>query len=156
MGIKHRLKERGTLEAIYYLRTVEKLTVPEIAKSIGVAQSTIWRAISRFRTAIGMSKQQADDLIAFYEKEMQALMKKRDDLDNKEGRLYVSYSKLIHELQDKIAELLKLKDGISGMRIYKITYDYRNQIKAGSLRDEGGRVGSLAEPNAEESPLLGR
>jgi len=101
--------QKSRLRLCYYLKTIEKKTCLEIAEQLGISDRTVKRALSRFRKANHITNQTADDLITFYENEIQLLNERRNRPDVSH-RIFQGYSKIITDLQDKIAELLKLKD----------------------------------------------
>ena len=90
----------------YFLRTIQKKTIVEIAKEHKISPRTVSRYLKYVRNLHGLTDQQKEDIVFFYENEMRTLMEKREGTS---GRIYLQYTDRIIELQEKIAELLALK-----------------------------------------------
>ena len=95
------------ISTIYYLRTVEKKSYPELAKMYKRSRRTMYRCVALFRKTARYMEQTADDIVAFYESEIAQLRERRK---GKTDRIYIEYTSLIIKLESKIAEVLKLTD----------------------------------------------
>jgi len=103
------LKESRALSA-FFLSTVEKKNQSEIAKILKVHRNTVSKDILQIRQQLQKEKEKITniDIVYFYENELKKLLEKRES--TKSHRYYLAYTKMIMELQEKIAEYLRLKE----------------------------------------------
>jgi len=106
-----RQKERRENRALatLFLSSIQKKTLGEIAKILQVSSRTVFYDLELIRKKLQKEKERITniDIVFFYENEMKELMRRREEA--KSHHIYLAYTKMIVELQEKIAEYLKLK-----------------------------------------------
>jgi len=108
--MKNKIRETQAREmSVFFLAAVEKRSQVEIARILQIHRNTVSRYLSHFRKQLQKEKEKITniDIVFFYENEMKELMKRREEA--KSHHIYLAYTKMIVELQEKIAEYLKLK-----------------------------------------------
>jgi len=116
--------KQSRLQSIYDLRVLHKKTFNHIGFVFGISHHTAKRAFDVYSKQVFLSAQTASELIYFYENEIAQLLEKRKKAT---PRTYATLTKLVIEIQEKIAELCKLLDRQPQFNIENHTH-YTNYV----------------------------
>ena len=111
---KKRPPIKNRIESMYQMRVLQKMTANEIADIFKISSRTVRRAVHYFSKKNDLSKQTASELIHFYEHEIRMLLQRRAGIRFTQksysfaSNAYIGITRVIIELQDKVAELCKL------------------------------------------------